>query len=67
MYRTRTVVLLWLRSGAGFDQQPAVANGASDLLVEVFGEAGKHARTAIGVNELPSGYSVELDLVVEVD
>ncbi len=67
--RVRRVVRVgaFVNSAAGFDQQPAVANGASDLLVEVFGEAGKHARTAIGVNELPSGYSVELDLVVEVD
>ena len=57
---------VFVNSAAGFDQQPAVANGASDLLVDVFGEAGKHARTAVGVNELPAGYAVEVDLVVEV-
>lgn len=57
----------FVNSVAGFDQQPAVVNGASDLLVEVFGEAGKHARTAIGVNELPSGFAVEVDLIAEVE
>ena len=56
----------FVNSAPGFDQQPAVMNGASDLLVEVFGEAGKHARTAVGVNELPLGYAVEVELVVEV-
>lgn len=56
----------FVNSAAGFEQQPAVMNGASDLLVEVFGEAGKHARTAVGVNELPLGYAVEVELVVEV-
>ena len=43
-----------VRSAPGFHQQPAVINGASDLLVEIFGEAGRHARSAIGVSELPS-------------
>ena len=52
---------------AGFDQQPQVANGAPDLFVEVFGDAGRHARTAVGVNELPAGFAVEVELVVEVD
>ncbi|GAC1328217.1 MAG: RidA family protein [Chloroflexota bacterium] len=56
----------FVNSAAGFDQQPAVANGASDLFVEIFGEAGRHARTAIGVNELPAGFSVEIDLVAEL-
>ena len=56
----------FVNSAAGFNQQPAVANGASDLFVEVFGDAGKHARTAVGVNELPAGYAVEVELVVEV-
>jgi enamine deaminase RidA (YjgF/YER057c/UK114 family) len=51
---------------AGFDQQPAVANGASDVFVEIFGDAGRHVRTAIGVNELPSGFAVEVELVAEV-
>jgi enamine deaminase RidA (YjgF/YER057c/UK114 family) len=56
----------FVNSADGFNQQPAVANGASDLFVEIFGEAGRHARTAIGVNELPAGFTVEVDLVVEV-
>jgi enamine deaminase RidA (YjgF/YER057c/UK114 family) len=57
----------FVNSAPDFDQQPAVVNGASDLLVEVFGEAGKHARTAVGVAALPSGYSVEVDMIVEVE
>jgi enamine deaminase RidA (YjgF/YER057c/UK114 family) len=56
----------FVNSADGFNQQPAVANGASDLFVEIFGDAGRHARTAIGVNELPAGFTVEVDLVVEV-
>jgi enamine deaminase RidA (YjgF/YER057c/UK114 family) len=49
-----------------FTEQPKVANGASDLLGEVFGEAGKHARAAVGVPSLPLGVPVEVDLVAEV-
>ncbi len=56
----------FVNSAAGFNQQPMVANGASDLFVEVFGDAGRHARTAIGVNELPAGFSVEVELIAEV-
>jgi enamine deaminase RidA (YjgF/YER057c/UK114 family) len=56
----------FVNSATGFDQQPAVANGASDLFVEIFGDAGRHARTAVGVNELPAGFSVEVELVAEV-
>src|SRR3954447_24538009 len=56
----------FVNSAAAFDQQPAVANGASDLFVEVFGDAGRHARTAVGVNELRAGYAVEVELVAEV-
>jgi enamine deaminase RidA (YjgF/YER057c/UK114 family) len=56
----------FVNSTPGFNQQPAVANGASDLFVDVFGEAGRHARTAVGVNELPAGYAVEVELTVEV-
>jgi enamine deaminase RidA (YjgF/YER057c/UK114 family) len=56
----------FVNSAAGFTQQPAVANGASDLFVEIFGDAGRHARTAIGLNELPAGFSVEVELVAEV-
>lgn len=56
----------FINSAAGFDQQPAVANGASDLFVDVFGDAGRHARTAVGVNELPAGFAVEVELIAEV-
>ena len=56
----------FVNSTAGFDQQPAVANGASDVFVDVFGDAGRHARTAVGVNELPLGFAVEVELVAEV-
>jgi enamine deaminase RidA (YjgF/YER057c/UK114 family) len=57
----------FVNSAPAFDQQSTVANGASDLLVSVFGDAGKHARTAVGVNALPLGFSVEVDLVAEVE
>lgn len=59
-------VSVFVASAPGFADQPKVANGASDLLVEVFGEAGKHARTAVGVAELPLGASVEVALVAAV-
>jgi enamine deaminase RidA (YjgF/YER057c/UK114 family) len=49
-----------------FVQPPAVVNGASDLLVAVFGDAGKHARAAVGVAALPAGVPVEVEMVVEV-
>jgi enamine deaminase RidA (YjgF/YER057c/UK114 family) len=58
-------VSVFVASGDGFTEQPAVANGASDLLAEVFGEAGKHAREAVGVAELPLGASVEVSLIAE--
>ena len=50
----------------GYDQQPAAINGASDLLERLFGEAGRHARSAFGLRALPSNVSVELELIVEV-
>jgi enamine deaminase RidA (YjgF/YER057c/UK114 family) len=56
----------FVSSAPGFNRQPWVVNGASDLLVEVFGDAGKHARSSIGVNELPLNIPVEIELVVEV-
>ena len=58
---------VFVNSAAGFNQQPLVGNGASDLFVDVFGDAGRHARTAVGVNELPAGFSVEVELVAEID
>ena len=53
-------------SAEGFTQQPAVINGASDLLVKIFGEAGRHARVAVGAAELPLNACVELELIVQV-
>jgi enamine deaminase RidA (YjgF/YER057c/UK114 family) len=49
-----------------FKEQPEVINGFSDLMVEVFGEKGKHARAAIGVASLPRGQAVEIEMIVEV-
>jgi len=59
-------VVGFVASAPGFTGQPKVINGASDLLGEVFGEAGRHARSAVGVAELPLGAPVEIELVVEV-
>ena len=53
-------------SADGFVQHPAVINGASDLLVRIFGEAGKHARVALGAAELPLNAPVEIELIVQV-
>ena len=49
-----------------FKDQPKVINGASDLLVEVFGEAGRHARSAVGMQSLPNGIPVEIEMIMEV-
>jgi enamine deaminase RidA (YjgF/YER057c/UK114 family) len=49
-----------------FTDQPKVANGVSDLMAEVFGDAGKHARSAVGVNTLPLNVAVEVDAIVEI-
>jgi enamine deaminase RidA (YjgF/YER057c/UK114 family) len=59
-------VVGFVASADGFTGQPGVINGASDLMREVFGEAGQHARSAVGVAELPLGAPVELELIVEV-
>ncbi len=56
----------YVRSAPGFDRQATVINGASDLLVELFGEAGRHARSAVGVSELPLGAAVEIEAILEV-
>ncbi|NTW04673.1 MAG: RidA family protein [Peptococcaceae bacterium] len=56
----------YVNSGLGFTNQPAVINGASEFLIEVFGEAGRHARSAVGVSELPLGASVEIEMIVEL-
>ncbi len=67
--RIRRIVRVgvFVASAPGFTDQPKVGNGASDLLVEVFGEAGRHARAAVGVAELPLGVPVEVELVAEID
>lgn len=64
--RVRRIVKLnvFVNSAPGFTQQPEVANGASDLMVALFGEAGRHARSAVGVAVLPRGVAVEVDALV---
>lgn len=57
---------VFVNSAAGFTDQPKVANGVSDLMVELFGEAGKHSRFAVGVSELPFGVAVEVDGTFEI-
>jgi enamine deaminase RidA (YjgF/YER057c/UK114 family) len=57
---------VFVNSLADFTEQPKVANGVSDLMVEIFGDAGKHARAAIGVNVLPLNVAVEVDALFEV-
>jgi len=66
--RVRRVVRVvgHVASAEGFVQQPAVINGASDLLVQLFGEAGRHARVALGAAELPLHAAIELELLVQV-
>jgi enamine deaminase RidA (YjgF/YER057c/UK114 family) len=56
----------FINSAPGFTDQPKVLNGASDLLVEIFGERGKHSRLALGTSELPLGAPLEIDMVVEI-
>jgi enamine deaminase RidA (YjgF/YER057c/UK114 family) len=64
---TRVVkVVGFVASAPGFVGQPGVVNGASELFGEVFGDAGAHARSAVGVSELPLDASVEVELIVEV-
>ncbi|BBX99325.1 RidA family protein [Mycobacterium lacus] len=59
-------VVGFVASAPGFNGQPSVVNGASDLLAEVFGDKGAHARSAVGVAELPLDAPVEVELIVEV-
>ncbi|HEY7927435.1 MAG TPA: RidA family protein [Candidatus Dormibacteraeota bacterium] len=56
----------YVRSAPGFDGQPIVVNGASDVLVELLGEAGRHARSAVGVSALPLGAALEIEAILEV-
>jgi enamine deaminase RidA (YjgF/YER057c/UK114 family) len=57
----------YVNSAPGFNQQPKVIDGASDLLIALYGEEGRHARAAVGVSELPFDASVELEMIVEID
>lgn len=64
----RVVKLLGMvNSAPDFGDQPKVINGASDLLVELFGERGRHARSAVGMAALPMGIAVEIEMIVEVE
>ena len=67
--RVKKVVKLlgFVASVPEFDQQPYVINGASDLLIKIFGEKGRHARSAIGTNILPFGTPVEIEMIVEIE
>ena len=56
----------FVNSAPGFHDQPKVVNGASELLIEIFGEQGKHARAALGTSNLPANIPVEIEMVVEV-
>jgi len=59
-------VLGMVNSAPDFGDQPKVINGASDLLVSVFGDKGRHARSAVGMGALPNGIPVEIEMIVEV-
>jgi len=67
--RVKRVVklLAMVNSSPDFNQPPAVANGCSDLLVEVFGDKGRHARSAVGMATLPNDIPVEIEMIVEVE
>ena len=59
-------VLSMVNADLDFTEPPAVTNGCSDLLVEVFGESGRHARSAVGVATLPGGIPIEIEMIVEI-
>jgi enamine deaminase RidA (YjgF/YER057c/UK114 family) len=67
--RVRRVVKLlgFVNSAPGFHDQPKVIDGASELLVNVFGERGRHARSAVGMFELPFNIAVEIEMILEID
>jgi len=66
--RVRRVVKLggFVQAGPTFFDIPKVINGCSDLMVEVFGDAGRHARSAVGVYRLPLNFAVEVDALIEI-
>jgi enamine deaminase RidA (YjgF/YER057c/UK114 family) len=57
---------VFVNSAEGFTAQPKVANGASEFIVELFGNAGKHVRSAVGVSELPLNSAVEVEMIAEI-
>jgi enamine deaminase RidA (YjgF/YER057c/UK114 family) len=57
---------VFINSAEGFTAQPKVANGASEFIGEIFGDAGKHVRSAVGVSELPLNSAVEIEMIVEI-
>ena len=59
-------LVVYVNSADVFTEQPKVANGASELIGKIFGEAGKHVRSAVGVNELPIDSAVEIEMIVKV-
>ncbi len=59
-------VLGFVNSAPGFNQQPQVINGASQLLLDLFGDKGRHARSAVGANELPNDVAVEIEMLVAI-
>ena len=67
--RVKRVVKLFVMVNAetDFNRQPFVANGASDLLVELYGDQGRHARSAVGMGSLPLNSCVEIEMIVEVE
>ncbi len=67
--RVKNVVKLqaFVASKTGFDKQHLVTNGASELLFDIFGDAGKHARTAVGINQLPLNSPIEIEAIFEVE
>jgi enamine deaminase RidA (YjgF/YER057c/UK114 family) len=66
--RLKRIVKLggFVQAGPAFHDIPKVINGCSDLMVEVFGDAGRHARSAVGVYQLPLGFAVEVDAIIEI-
>ncbi len=68
LHRVERIVKLgvFINSAADFTEQPEVANGASNLMEALFGDAGKHARAAVGVPSLPRGAAVEVDAIVQI-
>jgi enamine deaminase RidA (YjgF/YER057c/UK114 family) len=68
LHRVKRIVKLgvFVNSSAKFTDQPKVANGASELMLALFGDAGRHARSAVGVPVLPLGAAVEIDAIVEI-